>query len=88
MTSRHRSPALPLLFARLTMASAETILRRSALMAQGLCSPTEYRRMVAEKQKAARSTAAALLRGRTSVAGLLAPWHSAAAANAKRLRRK
>jgi hypothetical protein len=70
------------------MASAETILRRLALIGQGLCSPNEYRRMVVEKQKAVRSNAAALLRGRSSLARLLAPWHRAAAANARRLRRK
>jgi hypothetical protein len=85
---RRKSPFLPLALARLGMASAETILHRSALMARGACSPAEYWRMVAEKQTAAWLTAAALARGQTNAATLLAPWSKRAAANARRLRGK
>ena len=86
--SRRKQPATPLLFARLAIASAEAIARRSLLMATGTCSPAEYRRMVAEKHAAARESARALLTGRGTATALLGPWHRRAAANAKRLRRK
>jgi hypothetical protein len=86
MPRRPRRPALPVLFARLVAASAETIWRRTLLMARGQCSPAEYRRMVKEKQAATRLTAVALMHGQTDAATLLLPWHKRAAANAKRLR--
>jgi hypothetical protein len=86
MPRHSRRPALPVLFARLAAVSAETIWRRTLLMARGQCSPAEYRRMVEEKQAAARLTAAALMHGQTDAAKLLLPWHKRAAANAKRLR--
>jgi hypothetical protein len=76
------------MFAGLAASSAETILRRTLMMARGTCSPAEYRRMVAEKQAAARQTGLALLRGTTDAASLLAPWAQRTAANAKRLRRR
>jgi hypothetical protein len=57
------------------------------MMATGRCSSAEYRRMVAEKQRAAGLTVFAMLRNATGTA-LLQPWHKAAAANAKRLRRR
>jgi hypothetical protein len=55
-------------------------------MAQGRCSSRERRRMVAEKSKAALASLALLTRSGVDAAALLAPWHSAAKANAKRLR--
>ena len=71
----------------LTAASWETILRRTMLMAQGTCSPAEYRRMTAEKVAAVRTSVGALMRGR-SQATILAPFVSRARANTRRLRRK
>jgi hypothetical protein len=88
MRLRHRRrPALPLLMFELAVASAETIARRTALMASGRCTPVEYTRMVAEKMIAARRSGRAAVR-RAGVAALLAPWHIAARRNARRLRRR
>ena len=76
-----------MMMARLTAASWETILRRTLMMAQGRCSPAEYRRMTAEKAAAVRDSTAALMRGR-SKAAVLAPFVDRTRANVKRLRRK
>jgi len=65
----------------------ETIVRRSWMLAQGKCSPTEFARMVLEKQQALSLSGFALLSG-ASAASILAPFHRGATANAKRLRRK
>jgi len=73
--------------ARLTLASWETILRRSLLMASGTCSPAEYRRMVSEKLAAMQSAAFAAAMGRSGAA-VVAPFVRRSRANAKRLRRK
>ena len=78
--------AFPLMMARLTAASWETILHRTLLMAQGNCSPAEYQRMVAEKIGATELAAFAVMTGRGQKAAL-APFLRAARANAKRLRR-
>ncbi len=72
----------------LAVASAETIFRRTLLMATGRCTPAEYRKMVEEKAAAARKTATAALLPGVAAATLLAPWHGAARRNAQRLRRK
>jgi hypothetical protein len=87
---RTRLTPLPLLMAELSLASWETIARRTMMMARHTCTPAEYQRMVAEKAAAAMQTAATMARsgGRASAAALLAPWHKRAKANAKRLRRK
>ncbi len=60
------------------------------MMAQGTCSPAEYRRMVREKAQAALYSGLALTAstGPVTAATLLSPWHKRATANAKRLRRK
>jgi hypothetical protein len=50
---RRKNLSLPGMMADLMMASWETITRRTLLMVQNTCSPTEYRRMVAEKAEAA-----------------------------------
>ena len=73
----------------LALSSCETIAHRMSSIALGTCSPREYRRMVTEKLLAAQRSAFALMlpRGNPIVAAL-APWHSAAGRNAKRLRRK
>jgi hypothetical protein len=88
--SRKRRTAvpLPLMMAQLTVASMETIARRSLMMARGTCSPAEYRRMVREKARAMQISGARAARGQTNLAALLTPFHSRATANAKRLRRK
>ena len=78
--------ALPLLMTRLTLASWETIFRRTLMMAQGKCSPREYRQMVSEKSDAMRLSAVALVTGRTPAA-VLAPYLLRATANARRLRK-
>jgi hypothetical protein len=85
---KHHSPyALPMMMARLTMASWETIIRRSMMMAQGTCTPAEYQRMATEKVAAVQTSMLAMARGR-SHAAMLAPFVSSTRANVKRLRRK
>jgi hypothetical protein len=74
------------MMARLTAASWETILRRSLMMAQGNCSPAEYRRMAEEKVAAVQASTAALMAGRGHAA-VLAPFVTRTRANVKRLRR-
>jgi hypothetical protein len=85
---RSSSPfALPMMMARLTAASLETIFHRTAMMAKGTCSPAEYQRMVAEKAAAAQRSMVALMTGKSLTAALV-PYSSRARANAKRLRKK
>ena len=73
----------------MTLASWETIARRSLMIAQGTCSPAEYQRMVMEKAMAMQRSGLALMRPSAGgVTAALAPWHRAARANAKRLRRR
>lgn len=91
MKRRHRrSVLLPVTLAELSLASWETILRRTLLMSSGRCSPAEYQRMVQEKADAFRHNVTALSRstGTLSAAALIAPWHRRAVANARRLRPK
>ena|ERR1700676_748036 len=78
---------LPAIMTELMFSSFETIARRSWMLAQGKCSPTEFARMVLEKQRALSLSGFALLSG-ASAASILAPFHRGATANAKRLRRK
>lgn len=82
--------ALPIMAGTMMLSSLETIARRTWLMAQGRCSPAEYRRMVVEKAEAAQASASALTRSRGTAGALavVAPWQRRASANAKRLRRK
>jgi hypothetical protein len=87
---KHRpaSPfALPMMMARLTAASWETIFHRSTMMVQGTCSAAEYQRMGIEKAAAAQRSMMALITGKAP-ADAIAPYLSRARANAKRLRRK
>jgi hypothetical protein len=85
---RRQRLSLAVMTSDLMLASWETITRRSFLIVQNDCSPAEYRRMVHEKAQAAARSAARLVSGKATIASLLAPWHSRAIANAKRLRRK
>jgi hypothetical protein len=85
--TRRSTTALPLMVARLTAASWETIFRRTLMMAQGTCSAAEYQRMTAEKSAALQRSMAALCRGQ-SQAAVLAPFINRARANARRLRRQ
>jgi hypothetical protein len=71
----------------LTMASCETIWRRTLLMTQGTCTFAEYRRMAEEKAVALQMSTAAFIAGRGQTA-VLAPFVNRARANARRLRRK
>jgi hypothetical protein len=81
---------LPLLFAELAFASWETMARRWLMIAGGTCSPAEYTRMVLEKAAAAQRSARALSRKRSrhDVGNAMRPWHRAATANARRLRKR
>ena len=76
-----------MMMAQLTVASWETVLRRGIMMAQGTCTPAEYRRMTAEKVAAAQMSMAALMGGRGQAA-VLAPFVNRTRANVKRLRGK
>jgi hypothetical protein len=89
MRKRRNTPtfALPMMMARLTAASLETIFHRTVMIAKGKCSPAEYHRMVAEKATAAQRSMAALVAGK-SFTSALAPYSTRARANAKRLRKK
>jgi hypothetical protein len=85
---RSRLPfALPMMMARITAASMETIFHRTAMMAKGSCSPAEYQRMVAEKVAAAQRSMAAMMSGK-GLTSVLAPYSARARANARRLRKK
>ena len=85
---RGSSPfGLPMMMARLTAASLETIFHRTTMMARGACAPAEYQRMVAEKAAAAQRSMAALMTGK-SLTAAMAPYSTRARANAKRLRKK
>jgi len=57
------------------------------MIANGLCTPAEYRRMVIEKAAALQQSATAVVTGRGNKAALR-PWHKRATTNARRLRRK
>jgi len=72
---------------RLTLASWETVVRRTAMIADGTCTAAEYHRMAAEKAAAIQISMTALMRGRGQAA-ILAPFVARARANARRLRRK
>ena len=78
---------LPMMMARLTAASLETIFHRTIMMARGTCAPAEYQRMVAEKAAAAQRSMAELMTGK-SLTAAMAPYSTRARANAKRLRKK
>ena len=77
------------MLAELALASWQTMAYRIGMMALGTCSAAEYHKMMTEKFVAAqRSAFAALQPSAASETALLAPWHRAASANAKRLRRQ
>ena len=76
-----------MMMTELAMASWETIARRTAMIARGTLSPTEYQRMFMEKAAALQQSALAVMTGRGKKAAL-SPWHKRATANARRLRRK
>ena len=84
---KRASRALPNMLTDLTLASWETIYRRTQMMARGTCSMAEYQRMVMEKAAAAQAAAFALMTGRGHAAAL-APYVVRSRANARRLRRK
>ena len=90
MRKRKRRFQPPLLmFAELAIASWETVMHRSRMMAEGSCSAAEYRRMLTEKLRAAERSALALMKPRgLRLDAALRPWHRRARANARRLRRR
>lgn len=79
-----------MMMTELALASWETILHRSAMMIAGTCTDAEYQRMLFEKLRAAQHSALAMMATGISrdFDALLGPWHRAATANAKRLRRR
>jgi hypothetical protein len=81
---------LPLMMAEIALASWETIARRTLMIAEGRCTPAEYQRMVLEKMRATHKSSVAMGRSRRrkGMTSALAPWHGAATANAKRLRKR
>jgi hypothetical protein len=79
--------ALQIMLARVTAASWETILNRTAMMATGTCSAAQYQHMVAEKTVAAQLSMAALIAG-NGPAAVLSPYSRRARANARRLRKR
>lgn len=83
-----RTPLLPMMMFELAVASAETIARRTWLMATGRCTASEYALMMAEKVKAAQQMSRLALSPLASGQALLAPWHRAARRNSRRLRRR
>ncbi|MGH7089845.1 MAG: hypothetical protein ACREFQ_13185 [Stellaceae bacterium] len=84
-----RRKSTTLILAELGLAAFETVALRMSLMARGAMSDAEYRRMTTEKLIAAqRSMLAALRPGQGRGRAMIAPFHRAARANAKRLRRK
>ena len=86
---RRKKVSIPAMMTGLMLASWETVLRRTLLMAQNKCSAAEYRRMVREKAEAAAISGLTLASGGgASVKALLAPWYTRAKANARRLRSK
>lgn len=87
---RRKTVSLPGMLTNLTLASWETITRRTMLIAQNRCTPTEYQRMVGEKAQAAMETTFRLASSgsQASFASLIAPWYSRVTSNAKRLRKK
>lgn len=78
--------ALPLLMTRLSLASWETIMYRTRMMADGSCTVAEYQRMGTEKLAAMQTATATMLAG-GSQAAIMAPFVTRARANARRLRR-
>ena len=71
----------------LAWASWETMVHRIPMMSQNTCSSTEYRCMFDEKAAAALEAGELLFSpSAVSAEAFLAPWHSRATANAKRLR--
>jgi hypothetical protein len=85
-TTRNSSYLLPVMMARLTAASWETILRRSLMMVQGTCTAAEYQRMTLEKVAAMQKSMAAVTAGRGHAA-VWAPFVNSTRANVRRLRR-
>lgn len=83
-----RRKATPLVWTELAAASWETMAWRLGMMAWGTLPAAEYQRMVTEKLLAAQQSAFALMLPMQDLGtAALAPWHRAAAANARRLRR-
>ncbi len=76
--------ALSVMMSQLAAASWETIMRRTMMMAQGTCSPAEYKRMSAEKVEAATRSMTALTTGKGQAA-VLAAFVTRTRANVARL---
>lgn len=81
----HSPFALPFMMANLGIASWETIMHRTRMMADGSCTAAEYQRMGSEKLAAMQSAAVAMATGQSQEA-IMHPFLSKARANAKRLR--
>jgi hypothetical protein len=88
LAARRRAHApYPVMMAELGLASWETILHRTTLMASGACTIEEYFRMVGEKMIAMVLSGHALCTPSLDPwSAAVAPFHSRATANARRLR--
>jgi hypothetical protein len=86
---RARAKPFSVLFAELALASWQTILLRTGLIVTGACPAAEFRTMVMEKMVALQESGYAAIRsGGDDHRAIMRPWHRAATANAKRLRRR
>ncbi len=83
---KHSPFSFPLMMTRLSLASWETIMHRTRMMADGSCTMAEYQRMTTEKLAAMQEATTKMLAG-GSQAAIMAPFVAKARANAKRLRR-
>ncbi|MBC7432073.1 MAG: hypothetical protein H7345_08405 [Rubritepida sp.] len=82
---KHSPFAWSMMLGDLTLASWETIMHRTRMMADGSCTIGEYQRMGTEKLVAMQSAAIALATGQGHAAAMQ-PFLSKARANARRLR--
>jgi hypothetical protein len=86
---KRRSKSFPDMLTELSIASWQTMAYRTGLILAGQCTEAEYRTMLSEKFLAAQQSAlAAMLPSANPEIAILAPWHRAASANARRLRRR
>jgi len=83
---KHSPFAFPMMMTRLYLASWETIMHRTRMMADGSCTMAEYQRMTTEKMAAMQAATATMMTG-GSQAAIMAPFVTKARANAKRLAR-
>lgn len=82
---KHSPFAWPWMLTDLSIASWETVMHRTRMMADGSCTMGEYQRMGMEKLSAMQSASIAMATGQGHAAALR-PFLAKARANARRLR--